>query len=160
MRITVLAIGQSRSGPETELAEDYAARVERLGRTIGITAMNMHTFAEASRKNPAERKALEAERLLDAVDARARTVALSERGKPLASIDFAKWLRGELDNASTEVCFLIGGPDGHDRALEDGASMRLSLGTMTWPHRLARAMLLEQIYRSVTILANHPYHRA
>lgn len=160
MRITVLAIGQDKAGPETALAQDYAARIERSGRTIGITAMNMNTFAEATRKNADERKALEAERLLGAVDPRAKTVALCERGKQLASTDFAKWLRGELDNASSEVCFLIGGPDGHDRSLEVGADMRLSLGAMTWPHRLARAMLIEQIYRSVTILANHPYHRA
>lgn len=160
MRISVLAVGQDKSGPETTLAEDYAGRTERLGRTIGITAVSMNTFAEATRKNAEERKALEAQRLLAAVDARARTIALCERGKQLSSSEFATWMAAERDNAATELCFLIGGPDGHDRSLEDGADKRLSLGAMTWPHRLVRAMLMEQIYRSVTILANHPYHRA
>ncbi len=160
MRISIHAIGQDKSGPETTLAEDYARRVERLGRNIGIAGVAMNGFAESKRKNPTERKMQEAERLLASLDTRAKSVALSERGRQFTSTGFADWLRGERDNASAEVCFLIGGPDGHDRSLEDRAGMLLSLGDMTWPHRLVRAMLTEQIYRSVTILANHPYHRA
>ena len=85
---------------------------------------------------------------------------MSERGTQLTSEAFAERLRGFQEQGDSDVCFLIGGPDGHAESLERDADLLLSLGTMTWPHRLARVMVLEQIYRAVTIIANHPYHRA
>jgi 23S rRNA (pseudouridine1915-N3)-methyltransferase len=63
------------------------------------------------------------------------------------------------DRGGRDLVFLIGGPDGLDRALREGAEERLALGPQTWPHLLVRAMLAEQIYRAFTILAGHPYHR-
>ena len=58
------------------------------------------------------------------------------------------------------MAFLIGGPDGHAPGIREGAGLLLGFGPMTWPHRLVRVMLLEQIYRALTIIAGHPYHRA
>ena len=69
-------------------------------------------------------------------------------------------VKRHLDQGTGSIAFLIGGPDGHAPEMRQDAGLLLSLGPMTWPHRLARVMLAEQIYRAVTILVKHPYHRA
>lgn len=159
MRISILAVGQDKAAPETTLCDEYLRRVQRQGRAIGVTAIRTENFAESRRNKNTGRKSQEAERLMAAVQTGSRIIVLSERGKQQTSEDFAAFLRRSLDDGTSEASFLIGGPDGHDRALEDRADLLLSLGKMTWPHRLARVMLAEQIYRAVTILTNHPYHR-
>jgi 23S rRNA (pseudouridine1915-N3)-methyltransferase len=89
-----------------------------------------------------------------------RTVLLDERGAQMASEDFAELLRGWRDNGIREARFVIGAADGHSRAERDAADCLLAFGAATWPHLLARAMLLEQLFRATSILAGHPYHRA
>jgi 23S rRNA (pseudouridine1915-N3)-methyltransferase len=84
---------------------------------------------------------------------------LDERGKVLSSAGFADLLKRHLDGGTSDLAFLIGGPDGHAQSIRDSAGLLLSFGAMTWPHRLARVMLAEQIYRAVMILRDHPYHR-
>jgi len=86
-------------------------------------------------------------------------VALCSRGEPLSSEDLARKLAGWQNNGLSRIAFLIGGSDGLSRALEDRAGFRLSLSRMTWPHHMARAMLLEQIYRAFSILEGGKYHK-
>ena len=86
-------------------------------------------------------------------------VALDERGRDLTSRDLASTFGRWRDDARTRLAFLIGGPDGHGDAVRARADLLLSFGRMTWPHRLVRVMLAEQLYRAATILAGHPYHR-
>lgn len=86
-------------------------------------------------------------------------VALDERGKTLSSTDFAKKLETWRDDGKREVRFLIGAADGHVEEQRRSADLLLSFGAATWPHLLVRAMLAEQLFRSTSILANHPYHR-
>lgn len=160
MRISILAVGQEKAAPETTLCDEYLRRIKRQGGAVGVTAVRSEYFAESRRATNTERKSQESERLAGAVKAGSRIVALSERGKQHTSEDFAAFIRRTLDDGVADASFLIGGPDGHDPALEQRADLLLSLGRMTWPHRLARVMLVEQIYRAVTILTNHPYHRA
>lgn len=159
MRISILAVGQDKAGPETELAGDYAGRIERTGRSVGITAVRSDTFAESRHKTSPERKRQESERLTEALDPRSKVVVLSERGRQFSSAEFASFLGRHLDDGTPELSFLIGGADGHAEELEQRADHRIALGAMTWPHRLVRVMICEQIYRAVTILTNHPYHR-
>ena len=109
---------------------------------------------------PAQLKAREAELLLGAIPERAVTVALDGGGKMLSSEDFARRLGGWRDDGVASVAFLIGGADGHGDAVLKQADLRLSLGAMTWPHMLVRAMLAEQLWRAASILSGHPYHRA
>ena len=101
----------------------------------------------------------EGELLLKAVPDGALVVALDPAGKKFTSAAFAKRLGAWRDGGVKDIAFLIGGADGLDRAVTDGADEVLSLGAMTWPHLLARAMLAEQIYRAQCILSGHPYHR-
>jgi 23S rRNA (pseudouridine1915-N3)-methyltransferase len=86
-------------------------------------------------------------------------VALDGKGRTLTSAQFARHLGGWRDHGVKDLAFAIGGADGLDAAVIDRAQLVLSLGPMTWPHMLARALLVEQIYRAQCILAGHPYHR-
>ncbi|QSB45978.1 23S rRNA (pseudouridine(1915)-N(3))-methyltransferase RlmH [Tsuneonella flava] len=89
-----------------------------------------------------------------------RTVLLDERGKAMESEQFADAIDRWRDDGVREVRFVLGAADGHSDAERDAADMLLCFGKMTWPHLLARAMLMEQLYRATTILAGHPYHRS
>ncbi len=89
-----------------------------------------------------------------------RTVLLDERGTAMASEDFAALLGRWRDEGVRETRFVLGAADGHSDADRAQADMLLAFGPATWPHLMARAMLLEQLYRVTAILAGHPYHRA
>jgi 23S rRNA (pseudouridine1915-N3)-methyltransferase len=160
MRLTILAVGRLKSVPEQLLAADYARRAAQLGRPLGIAAVDFIEVPESKAKTAALRRSEEARALLAHIPKRAFLVALEAGGKQFTSENFAAELRRLIDRGVADLVFLIGGPDGHGREIDSGAGLQLSLGKMTWPHRLVRPMLAEQIYRSVTILVNHPYHRA
>lgn len=89
-----------------------------------------------------------------------RTVLLDERGKTLSSEELAAVLGRWRDEGVREARFVLGAADGHSEAERGGADLLLAMGAMTWPHLLARAMLMEQLYRATSILAGHPYHRS
>ncbi len=85
---------------------------------------------------------------------------LDERGKAMSSEDFAHLLERWRDEGVRETRFMLGAADGHSDAERASADLLLAFGPATWPHLMARAMLMEQLYRVTTILAGHPYHRA
>jgi 23S rRNA (pseudouridine1915-N3)-methyltransferase len=155
LRLQVLAIGKLKAGPEKTIAEEYQLRLEGLGRKAGITKLTVSDFSESQAPTAAQRQDDESKLLAT----KAFTLVLDERGKAHSSEDFAKILQRHLDQGTQDLAFLIGGPDGHSAATRQNAGQLLSFGPMTWPHRLVRVMLFEQIYRAVTILVNHPYHR-
>ena len=160
MKLHILAIGRIKAGPELALFDDYAKRARGLGRSCGITALETRDFGESKLPDARSRMTAEATLLTGACPDPSFTIVLDERGKNLTSEDFSSLFRRHLDQGTSSMAFLIGGPDGHDAELRRKAGLVLSFGPMTWPHRLARVMLAEQIYRAVTILVKHPYHRA
>jgi 23S rRNA (pseudouridine1915-N3)-methyltransferase len=87
------------------------------------------------------------------------SIVLDERGQALSSTELAKRLEAWRDDGKREARFVIGAADGHDEQQRLGADLLLSFGPATWPHLLVRAMLAEQLFRAMSILANHPYHR-
>jgi len=89
-----------------------------------------------------------------------KTVLLDERGKNLPSEELAAILGGWRDDGMREARFVLGAADGHSEQERATADLLLAFGKATWPHLMARAMLMEQLYRATTILAGHPYHRA
>jgi 23S rRNA (pseudouridine1915-N3)-methyltransferase len=158
MRIVIAAVGKLKRGPEQELAERYRDRATKSGRGIGLRALEVIEVAE-SRARDAERRMLEESiALANVIPKEAATVLLEPRGESLDSNAFAKRLRGWNDSGR-DVAFVIGGPDGLAPTLSKQAELRLAFGALTWPHQLVRVMLLEQIYRAITILSGHPYHR-
>ncbi len=146
------------------LAGDYLKNAGLLGARLGLGPVILREVedrrARAALADAGQRKLREGELLLAKASEGAHLVALDGRGRELTSEKFAGWLARLRDQGCRDLAFAIGGADGLSDQLLKQAQMRLSLGTMTWPHMLVRAMLAEQIYRAVTILANHPYHRA
>jgi 23S rRNA (pseudouridine1915-N3)-methyltransferase len=160
MKIGIAAIGLLKSGPEKEMAAEYEHRIQGAGRNAGLTGFSIQDWGESRAATAELRKSEEAKRLWSAVPADGVTLVLDERGKALTSVEFAKLLEQQAQSGCRSLNFLIGGPDGHAAETRTRAFKTLSFGPMTFPHRLLRVMLLEQIYRSVTIIVNHPYHRA
>jgi 23S rRNA (pseudouridine1915-N3)-methyltransferase len=159
VKLVILAIGQLKTGPELALYGDYLKRARGLGRSCGLTGMETREFPESRSPDARRRMAAEGALLASASPDPSVRIVLDERGKALASDDFAVILQRHLARGTPSLAFLIGGPDGHAPAMREKAGLLLSFGPMTWPHRLARVMLAEQIYRAVTILVKHPYHR-
>jgi len=159
LRLHVAAIGKLKSGPEKMLAHDYASRIEVMGRKAGLNSLKISDFSESQAQNATQRMAEEAQILWAALPPSIHVIALDERGPSLSSEAFAARIGKLANQGTTDLAFLIGGADGHAPETRKKSNELLSFGAMTWPHRLVRIMLLEQIYRSVTILINHPYHR-
>jgi 23S rRNA (pseudouridine1915-N3)-methyltransferase len=160
VRILVRAVGGIGSGPEAELCDLYAGRVGKIGRGLGVARIDVAERAESRARTAEERKSAEARDLLAQVPAGGVVVALDERGEALGSVAFARLIEAHKDGGTGTLAFLLGGPDGHGAEVTARAARVLSFGPATYPHALARVLLLEQIYRALTILAGHPYHRA
>lgn len=148
-------MGRLRAGPEAALVSDYLERLERTGRALGIGPARVVEVEDRKGGGPAAESRL----LSAALPKGAPLVALDERGRDMASPDLAALLRQTADAGHREMSFVIGGADGLDPALRAGAQHLLSFGRAVWPHMLIRAMLAEQLYRAVSILAGAPYHR-
>lgn len=158
MRLVIAAVGRARNAPEEAIAEDYLERARVLGRKLGFPKIEL-TVVETSRAaNAPMRMAEEEKRLAAKLPKGAHIIALDERGRSLTSEAFARLL-AKLRDSGTDIAFVIGGPDGLSPPFRDAANERLAFGAQTWPHGLARAMLAEQLYRALAILAGHPYHR-
>ena len=159
MRLHLLAIGRLKTGPEKLMADDYAGRIEVMGRKAGITNLKIGEWAESQSATAKQRMDDEAAILWGAVPQSSHCMVLDERGTSHSSENFAGRIRKCADLGVSDLVFMIGGPDGHAPKTREKSNELIALGPMTWPHRLVRIMLLEQIYRSVTIMVNHPYHR-
>ena len=160
MKLYLVGVGRLKPGPERDLVARYGGRCEASGRNIGFTAFEMREIDESRARRPDDRKAEEALAIEGLLPPQSRRICLDERGKSLTSEEFAKKL-GDWRDASAGACaFIIGGPDGLDSGFRQRADLTLSFGAMTWPHQLVRALAAEQIFRAMTILSGHPYHRA
>jgi len=144
MRVLIAAIGKAKASPESQLYADYIKRLK--------WKVSVREFAAAD-------KAREGEMLLDVCKGYDKIIALDESGKALSSREFAQSLGGWQQQGSSSFAFIIGGADGLDEAVLKKANLIWSLGRVTWPHMLMRALLAEQLYRAWSLLNNHPYHR-
>ena len=157
MRLLIAAIGRARAGPERALAEAYLDRARRLAPRLGFRGLELVEIDES--RKAALRRDEEAAALLAACPEGAALIALDERGDNLSSPSFARRLAALRDEGRPATSFLIGGPDGHGPLIRSRATLSLAFGAATWPHLLVRVLLAEQIYRAMTILSGHPYHR-
>lgn len=160
MRLTVAAIGRLRDGPERELAERYRKRAEQLGRRVGFRDVEIVEVRESRAQEVGKRMIEESIAIANVIPDKAVVIVLDERGENLDSAALAAQLAKWRDDGRPAAVFVIGGDDGLAPALRERTALRLAFGAATWPHQLVRGMLLEQLYRAVTILARHPYHRA
>jgi 23S rRNA (pseudouridine1915-N3)-methyltransferase len=159
LKLHILAIGHKPPAWVVAGFEDYARRMPREAR-VELTEIRP---APRSRQAPSPGAttrilATEKTRFLAALPPGCVRIALDERGKQLSTVDLARkmtvWMQGGRD-----VAFMIGSADGLDADLKADADLLLSLSAMTLPHAMARVLLAEQLYRAMSMIQNHPYHR-
>ena len=148
LALDLLSIGRAPGAPETALAQSYLTRARDAGRVLALTGFNL---IEIDERKP--------EKMLELAKGNV-TVALDEHGKGITSEAFARQLARWRDGGTQKVQFLIGAANGLPEEVKTAAGMTIAFGPQTWPHMLVRAMLAEQLYRAVTILTGHPYHRS
>ncbi len=152
MKIKVAWIGKTKEPAIEALTNEYLKRISRYAEVAGLAVKDeaaILSLSLSSASGERQRKNTSKERH--------KLVLLDSRGKQLSSEELAEFLEREQVNAIPLV-FAVGGADGFSEEARRRAEFRLSLGKMTLPHELARVVLVEQLYRAVTILKNHPYH--
>jgi 23S rRNA (pseudouridine1915-N3)-methyltransferase len=159
MRLLLICVGRPKAGPERDLAARYIERAAAAGRAIGFSGVELREAGESRAARPDDRKREEAKAIRGLLAPPANVIALDENGAQMTSRSLATELGRARDQGIASAAFVIGGPDGLEPAFLASASLTLSFGAMTWPHQLVRIMAAEQIYRAVTILSGHPYHR-
>lgn len=153
--MTLIAVGKLGRGAEADLVDHYLKLIPGVHRRWRVSPIEID---DRKASQGTERKAWDAQRIFARRPVGAALISLDERGKAITSMELAKRLTQFEDHARS-VCFAIGGPDGLDESVRDQSDLLLSFGKMTWPHRLARVMLAEQLYRAAAIDSGHPYHR-
>ena len=158
MKLGVLAVGRLKAGPERDLVERYATRVSALAKPLGMS-FTMREVGESRSREAGARMNEEGKALLDRVG-NGLFIAFDEGGGGMDSGRFAGRIAAWRDAGSAELHCVVGGPDGLGKSVLDRAALKLSFGAMTLPHQLVRILVVEQLYRAMTILSGHPYHRA
>ena len=155
MNITVLAVGNKMPRWVDEAVQEYA---KRFGRDVQYTLKEIKPEKRGAGVNTAQGMAAEEKRILEALPDNAFLVVLDERGKAPTSVELAQYMQ-RWQQDGEHICFVIGGADGMTDALKQKARLMLRLSSLTLPHGMVRVLLTEQLYRAVSILQNHPYHR-
>lgn len=152
--LTVAAVGRLK-GREWKLAQaDYLKRLERYTKVTLVEVKD----AVGKGQPDAVAKQKEGEGLLKATEASQRIILLTESGKEMDSPELAAWLRTLIERHG-RVAFLIGGPLGFSDEVTAAAHEHIALSRLTFPHEIARVLLLEQLYRAFTILNHEKYHK-
>ena len=142
MKISILTAGKPKSSFLIEGMKEYEKRITRFTHLKIIHTQEDYPTIEKVKK----------------LCKQSKLILLDEKGKAMNSLQFADFLE-KSRNHSENLCFFIGGPDGHSEEMKREADVLFSLSPLTFPHDLATLVLLETLYRSLSILANHPYHR-
>jgi 23S rRNA (pseudouridine1915-N3)-methyltransferase len=158
MKIVIVAVGQRQPAWAQAALEDYLTRFPA---DFKVELKEVKAEPRSAKGNEPVQRLLvaEAARIRAAIPAGGRIVALDERGADWTTDKLAGTL-GRWRDEGAQPVFVIGGPDGLDSGLRQGAHTQLRLSSLTLPHALARVLLAEQLYRAWSMLANHPYHRA
>lgn len=155
MKITLRCGSVLRAGPERELVDKYIKRANGLAGTCGFHSVREIQIDLKKSKTRTE----ETEKLLQDIPPGALLILMDERGKDMPSRKIAKFLQNKSLDGISEVIFVIGGADGFEPGLIPNGSQKWSFGSQTWPHKMVRVMLAEQMYRALSILSGSPYHR-
>ena len=159
MRFVIAAVGRLKQGPERDLSERYRKRAADTGHGIGFRGVEIVEIRESKARETDKRIIEESIALASVIPEGAVTIVLDERGESLDSVGLTDRIRRWRDAGRPAAVVLIGGANGLGDSLRGRADLLLAFGSATWPHQLVRIMLLEQIYRTATLLAGHPYHR-
>lgn len=158
MKISILSVGRLKSGPEQTLFNRYCDLFNAQARALKIAPVGLIELAESRADTAPARKKEEADLLLAKLAPGARLIALDEHGQQLTSEQFSAMIE-RLRLEAMDAAFALGGADGHGEKVLTAAHFVLALSPMTLTHGLARIVLAEQLYRALTIISGHPYHR-
>jgi 23S rRNA (pseudouridine1915-N3)-methyltransferase len=158
LKIALIAIGRLKSGPERELAERYLERARAAGKTAGLTGFTCVEIPE-SRARQAETRMREEGVLLLQKSEASRRIVFDERFPSPTSAVFAETLRQWRDSGVSAATCILGGADGLSTDVRAATDWGVSFGRLSLPHQLARVLVAEQLYRALTQLIGHPYHR-
>ncbi|WP_455480879.1 23S rRNA (pseudouridine(1915)-N(3))-methyltransferase RlmH [Bartonella sp. B12(2025)] len=159
MQISIFAVGRMKKGAGRELVHHYLDRFSRSSEAVGFHLKKLQEISESRAQTACQRMEEEGRKLIEFLPEKCRLIVLDERGKSISSSAFAEKLEFYRDEGVRDVIIALGGPDGHNEQIRSRADFLLSFGCMTWPHQIVRILLIEQLYRAVTIVSNHPYHR-
>lgn len=148
MRCQVIAVGQKMPSWCRQACEEYSKRLSRFLK---------YSFIEIP-TDPQGEKNDEGRKILQKIPSQHFVIALDERGESWSTVDLSKKM-AYWQQQSQDLSFIIGGPNGLSSACLERANAHWSLSALTFPHTLVRVLLLEQFYRAMSLLANHPYHR-
>lgn len=151
MRIRLLCVGKLKDGPERLLLDDYLLRARKMGAGLGYKGPDEIEMESGGGREK------ECARLLSRLTA-PTCICLDEHAAPSTSSELSRRLTQWRDSGA-DVDFVIGGADGLTPEILSRSTLKLSFGSQTWPHKLVRAMLAEQIYRALSIQTGSPYHR-
>ena len=153
MKIFVITICNKNEKYEKSLTEKYQKLIRNFH---DLDFININFKKEKKDKNIYKK---EYQKAISLIKPNSIVVALDELGKVYKSIEFSSQIKYWLENSSN-IYFFIGGPDGLSQEILSRANHVVSLSNLTFPHLLAKIILIEQIYRSICIMNNHPYHRS
>ncbi len=154
MHLTLISVGKAGRGPESDLVDDYVDRARKTGRALGFRSFKLIEVASGGGLSE------EGARLISKIPPDAKVFRLDENGKQWTSKAFASRLAKWRDQGRPNLTFLIGGAEGYSNAVRKAYPNTIAFGPQTWPHRLVKVMLCEQVYRATSILAGSPYHKA
>ena len=154
MHVSIISVGKLKSGPEKDLVDDYVSRFNKAGPSLGFRSLKVIDVASGGGL------AAEGERLLGALPAGAKAIRLDEHGPQLSSVKFSDRAARLRDDGLGHLCFLIGGAEGYSDEVRHTCPETLAFGPQTWPHRLVKVMIAEQLYRAISLQAGLPYHKA
>jgi 23S rRNA (pseudouridine1915-N3)-methyltransferase len=156
MKCRLIAAGTRLPGWVNEGFRDYQ---KRLRAPLVLELIEIPVALRRAGEDPGPARDREGSRMLASLDAKDHVVALEVTGNSLSTEALAAWLSARL-RAARPLALLIGGPDGLAAACRERADERWSLSPLTLPHALVRVLVAEQLYRAMSLMAGHPYHRA
>ncbi len=156
MRVRIIAVGKLREPHYRSAADVYLGRLKHV---IGVEEVEVREARKTERHNPERGVAAEADSLLGALPASGTVVVMDERGRQESSEALAAFIESQMVYGRDDLSFVIGGALGLDERVRQRADKVLALSKMTLPHELARVVLVEQLYRAMTILRGEPYHK-
>ena len=158
MIIRVLAVGKLKEEYWRKAVDEYVKRIKGFS-DIEIVEINEEKISAENESNIEIAKREEGKRILDKINDKDYVILMDINSKTLDSVELSNKLKDLIDNSNSKIDFVIGGSYGVDENVKNRANFKLSFSKLTFPHQMFRVMLLEQIYRSFTIMNNRKYHK-
>ena len=154
MKIKLLVVGKTSESFLAPLISDYHKRINRF---VNFEIIEINNI-KIKKANSLEIQKKEGIKILEKVDKEDQMFILDEKGKSYNSIDFSKFIENRMVNSSKNIIFIIGGAYGFSKKIYSRSNSIISLSKMTFSHQIIRLFMVEQLYRALTIINNHPYH--